>query len=132
MNKVKSQTLERLFAGYRVVVIKDPLHIVFYTGWYIFIETSVPRRRGDKAWLQSAVYTATGPTPQCLNFWYNMYGRNIGGLTVYVFQNGSMPGNPIWSLTGNQGTGWKNGKVPITSSSQYTVWAHLILFIKGS
>ncbi|WAR02788.1 MLRP1-like protein, partial [Mya arenaria] len=91
------------------------------TGTYLFIEASRPRRNRDRAWLQSSVLPATGSTPQCLQFWYSMFGRNVGSLTVYISQNGSMPGYPMWALTGNKGVGWKSAQVALQSSIQYTV-----------
>ena len=38
----------------------------------MFIETSAPRVRGDKAWLLSDQLQPT--TGSCLTFWYSMYG----------------------------------------------------------
>ena len=50
------------------------------TGYYIFIETSAPRKVGDKAWLKSGQVPAT--TGSCLTFWYNMYGTGKFSYTV--------------------------------------------------
>lgn len=88
-------------------------------GSYIFIETSSPRRRGDKARLQSAIFRATGSSVQCLHFWYNMNGRSVGTLNVYLSQNGSML--TLWTLSGNQGTTWKSAQVSVQSTLQYSV-----------
>ena len=43
------------------------------SGYYVFIETSAPRKVGDKAWLKSDQLAATSGS--CLTFWYNMYGQ---------------------------------------------------------
>ena len=43
----------------------------------MYIETSAPRVRGDKAWLFSQPFNSfTGS--RCMVFWYHMYGRGIG------------------------------------------------------
>ena len=64
----------------------------------MFIETSAPRRAGDNAVLVSGAYT-TRTTPQCLEFWYNMYGRDTGTLNVY-FMSGSNKGSPVYTKQG--------------------------------
>ena len=63
----------------------------------MYIESSSPRRRGDKARLNSPIYSRT-TTPSCLKFWYNMNGRNIGTLNVYAVLSGRY--QRIWSKSG--------------------------------
>ena len=48
----------------------------------MFIETSAPRRQGDKARLMSPTYTDS--TAICVKFWYHMYGNGVGTLNVYA------------------------------------------------
>ena len=55
----------------------------FILGYYAFIETSSPRRTGDKAWLLSDQLAPT--TGSCLTFWYSMYGS---GRFLNSLQNG--------------------------------------------
>lgn len=57
-----------------------PLSMV--TGSYVFIETSAPRRPGDKAEMLSATFN--GGVQQCLKFFYHMFGADTGTLTVQV------------------------------------------------
>ena len=52
-------------------------------GHYIYIETSAPRRPGDKARLTSPSYPAA-TNSECLQFYYHMYGIHIGTLNVRV------------------------------------------------
>ncbi|XP_073238534.1 chymotrypsinogen B-like isoform X2 [Porites lutea] len=77
-------------------------------GYYIYIETSSPRRPNDKA-----VLTLKGGSyqqPMCLSFFYHMYGRYINRLNVY--NRGAL----VWSKVGQQGNAWKKAEVPITRS----------------
>lgn len=53
-----------------------------FTGHYMYTESSAPRRRGDKAWLLSPAYPST--IGSCLQFYYHMYGAQIGTLNVYL------------------------------------------------
>ena len=49
----------------------------------MYIETSAPRRPNDRARLTSPSYPAATDN-ECLQFYYHMYGRNIGTLNVRV------------------------------------------------
>lgn len=51
-------------------------------GWYVYIETSTPRRNNDPARLVSAPIPA-GQT-YCLEFWYYMYGAHISAFNFYI------------------------------------------------
>lgn len=51
-------------------------------GWYVFIESSSPRRFNDSARLVSADVPAN--QQYCLQFYYHMYGANINSLNVYL------------------------------------------------
>ena len=46
-------------------------------GHYVYIETSAPRVKGDKAWFLSPTFTP-GATPKCMSFWYHMLGTSVG------------------------------------------------------
>ena len=48
----------------------------------MYIETSYPRKQGQKARLLSPAYTDNSDI--CVKFWYHMYGNGIGTLNVYA------------------------------------------------
>ncbi|XP_072014801.1 MAM and LDL-receptor class A domain-containing protein 1-like [Amphiura filiformis] len=52
-------------------------------GYYIYIEASSPRYKGDDARIESANVPFSYPT-MCVDFWYHMYGDGIGTLNVYI------------------------------------------------
>jgi len=54
-------------------------------------------------------------TPQCLYFWYHMYGDGQGTMNVYLQENGDTiaDSTTLWSRSGNAGNQWRLGKVPI-------------------
>lgn len=86
-------------------------------GHYVYIESSAPRRRGDKARIDSPSYPATTGTGSCLTFWYSMYGRNIGALNLYLRQGtSSQLRTPIWTMSGNQGNKWRVAQTTINSA----------------
>ena len=82
-------------------------------GKYIFIEAS-NSGAGKKARLLSERFKQTTANGYCLNFWYHMYGADIGTLNILIKNR---PGNSteklVWSLSGNQNNVWQFGRVPI-------------------
>lgn len=52
-------------------------------GWYMFIETSYPRKPNDTAALVSPAIQKTG-SYACVIFWYHMFGPHIASLNVYM------------------------------------------------
>lgn len=85
-------------------------------GFYAFIETSAPRRPGDKARLISP--SISGNFPQCVTFYYHMYGIHVNALNVYL-SNGVNTNltSPIWSRQGTQGNQWRMGQFQIAGDS---------------
>ena len=79
----------------------------------MFIETSSPRRRGDKARLLGPIEKAT--SGQCLEFWYHMLGSSIGTLNVYT-KMGSNLGRAVWTISSNQGDEWLIAQVTMRSA----------------
>lgn len=57
-----------------------------FQGFYMYIETSRPRKEGDQARLVSPFfnvapknpYGITNPPAYCFGFFYHMYGKHIG------------------------------------------------------
>ena len=64
----------------------------------MYIETSSPRRPGDKAKL---VFTIpNNGEMSCLSFYYHMYGASVGTLNVY---NGK---SKVFNISGQQSNYW--------------------------
>ncbi|XP_033107517.1 MAM and LDL-receptor class A domain-containing protein 1-like [Anneissia japonica] len=76
-------------------------------GFYMYVETSVyPRIEGHKARLISPVWTAT-KFEQCIEFWYHMYGSDVGALSLYIRPVGStLPASPAVRLVGHHTNIW--------------------------
>ncbi|KAK3090552.1 hypothetical protein FSP39_012634 [Pinctada imbricata] len=74
-------------------------------GQYIFLESSNPAQVGDSAGIKSDLLPAGSPV--CIDFWYNMYGTEMGDLNVFVLGcSSSTKKDKVWSISGNQGTDW--------------------------
>ena len=91
-------------------------------GYYMYIEASLPRTRGDNALLTSEEFFPTSSSGRCLKFWYHMYGVNIGSLKIYYKTNSTR--QILWGLSGQQSSkhsDWKFGQAPIRSKVVYQV-----------
>lgn len=89
----------------------------YFVGHYVYIEAN-GHRQGAKARLIAPSYSGRSST--CFQFYYNMHGQHIGTLSVYKKTSRGL-GTPIWSLSGEQGTGWQFGQVSIRGGSAYSV-----------
>ena len=88
------------------------------SGYYIYIETSSPRRPNDTARIMSVKIPSS--SQKCLQFWYHMYGLDVADLRVYI-KKGSSLGSPLWTRSGDQGNLWRHATVSVTSQTQFQV-----------
>lgn len=59
------------------------LYLLSGKGWYMYIETSYPRRPNDTAGLVSPTIQ-TSSSSVCVLFWYHMFGPHVNALNVYT------------------------------------------------
>ncbi|XP_070412209.1 MAM and LDL-receptor class A domain-containing protein 1 isoform X2 [Nothobranchius furzeri] len=84
-------------------------------GHYLYIEAE-KATLGDTARLISSRCSNTGP--QCLQFWYHMYGSaNTMGLHVYLLQNSES--KAIWWKSNNQGNQWHLAQVGFNTTQDF-------------
>ena len=89
--------------------------ILFYrfVGYFMYIETSSPRKSGEVAVLQSKLYPAS-TSGRCLQFYYNMYGEDMGSLTVKIsYSSDAVEDAQLWKKEKDQGTQWVLARVQI-------------------
>jgi hypothetical protein len=79
--------------------------------YYLYIETSSPRARGDKAILKTALPLQSGGK---LKFKYNMHGGYVGHLEVVVASQ------VVWRTDGDQGPDWHDAVVDLSPSTSGT------------
>ena len=89
-------------------------------GYYIYIDSSLPRIQNDKARIISPVYTGTRNSGDCFKFWYHMYGESTGTLNVLIKENGILTKN-IWERSGNLGNQWRYAHVTIDNPNDFQV-----------
>ncbi|KAJ8009459.1 hypothetical protein DPEC_G00089100 [Dallia pectoralis] len=99
-------------------------------GFYMYIETSRPRKERDVARLVSPFfnvapknpYGMANPPAYCFGFFFHMYGKHIGTLNAFLRQKGQAAAvSPAWSLSGNQGDRWKQAKVSVHPTTSFQV-----------
>ncbi|XP_077978885.1 MAM and LDL-receptor class A domain-containing protein 1-like [Glandiceps talaboti] len=85
-------------------------------GVYMYLEASNVGE-GVVSKLISAPYDANNQEDICLNFWYHMYGSDIG--TLQVQQVTASGTTNLWTLFSDQGDEWINGQVGIHQYEDY-------------
>lgn len=105
---------EDLACCFSIHVIFSKIHLL---GHYMYIETSSPRVKGDKALLNSPMFKAT--SGKCMEFFYHMYGGSVDTLNVYI--KSSLFRRRLWGKSGDQGQFWQLGQVSLSSPVDYQV-----------
>lgn len=86
-----------------------------YNDSYIYIESSAPRRTGDKARLISPNMTG----PHCATFYYNLNGAAMAFLSVFIkSQRGE---RMVWLKSKNRGDTWIKTQININETGTYQV-----------
>jgi hypothetical protein len=73
-------------------------------GYYLYLDTSAPRKKGQKAGLISPSLPLSNKN--CIEFSYYMYGDQPGSLTLYGKYDPFMPNSPLFNRTGSFGNYW--------------------------
>lgn len=97
------------------------------TGHYIYIETSSPRKEGDKAIL--AMHgKSNSERDKCMHFYYHMKGTNIGKLIIGQKTRGNIHSTSkelfmmtLWKRIGEQGSDWLKAEVNFKTFIEYSV-----------
>ena len=88
-----------------------------FQGYYMYIETSFPRRPGDNAKIQRGGLRFTGNT--CIRFFYHMYGSSIGTLNVFLDKIN------VLQRKGDQGNMWKEANIKVSQVGTHSVSIYL-------
>ena len=83
-------------------------------GYYIYAETSWPRKSGQTARLTEGPFSGI----KCMRFYYHMYGRHVADLQIYLSEDEME--NYIWGRYKNQGNTRRYSNVTVFGSN-YTV-----------
>ncbi|XP_020369049.2 MAM and LDL-receptor class A domain-containing protein 1-like [Rhincodon typus] len=87
-------------------------------GHYLYLEGSFPQQSGEQATLISPPLRGQ----KCLTFWYNMFGKHMGSLNVFLKYEQSTSWHKLWSVSGNQGRKWLNAVIDIfTDGAKFRV-----------
>ena len=86
-------------------------------GVYLFADGNAPNEAGFNALLESTLFFPTPTYGLCMDFWYHMYGKDMGALNV--FMNVSNTSLLLWSHAGDKGNQWLNGQISIKSSRSF-------------
>ncbi|XP_035658106.1 MAM and LDL-receptor class A domain-containing protein 1-like [Branchiostoma floridae] len=85
-----------------------------HNGYYMYIESSTPAQTGDVARLFSP--ETSGP---CLEFYFHMFGPQMGTLQVYTRLSGSTDTQLQWELSGDRGDTWNRAIINHNITDNY-------------
>jgi hypothetical protein len=82
---------------------------------YIYIEANTfSTHSGQEAIYETPIFNFSNLTLPQLNFYYHLYGRNIGTLRVDISINNGVSWNQIWTESGNKGNIWNKAYVDLS------------------
>jgi len=84
--------------------------IYFVSGYYVYTEVTNRTSFFADAHLVSPFFRQAGKTCK-FQFWYHMWGPNIGYLQVYYRRNSR--DKRLFNIFGNQGDQWNKGMVDV-------------------
>lgn len=87
-------------------------------GFYVYIEASDPQKRNYRARLASPLVKAKRV---CIDFWYHMYGANMGSLRVIYRDPKSRRERRLWYKSKNQLNEWHNERLLVSSYLPYQI-----------
>ncbi|KAG9273992.1 MAM and LDL-receptor class A domain-containing protein 2-like [Astyanax mexicanus] len=76
-------------------------------GYYVYVESSSPNRRGQVAQLKSPLLSPAGEKGYCLQLWYHMFGATVGSLKLFLQNVSSRKTTLMWQRTGSQENKWQ-------------------------
>ena len=84
----------------------------------MYIETSIPQKLNDKARL---IMPKKYRNAKCLNFYYHMWGDDIGSLNILTINDNGTRSDPVWKRNKDYGDEWFLAEVPLTSPDNYQI-----------
>ncbi|XP_035993676.1 MAM and LDL-receptor class A domain-containing protein 1 [Fundulus heteroclitus] len=76
------------------------------TGKYLYIESSHPSEKENKAQLMSLLLPPAGQKGYCFRFWYHMFGATVGSLRMFLKTADSLDKTLVWQQSGSKGDVW--------------------------
>ena len=120
--------IDSFFSSSFLSYISHMLYTIYFYfildyGYYMYIETSAPRRPNDTARMISPTIRGNGTVlTRCVQFYYHMYGSHVNSLSVRERINGLLKA-PIWMRNGTQGPNWRFGEVQVKTGDSFQVSA---------
>lgn len=89
--------------------------------YYLYVEASGSGYPSKTAIINMPCFNVTALSQPVLDFSYHMEGTSMGSLIVETSTNGGSSWSTAWSVSGNQGSAWKNASVNLPSSSGLSI-----------
>lgn len=101
-----------------IIIIMMMVFLIKYSGFFLYISSSILVDSDDVARIMSPVATASNSASSCVEFWFHMWGRDVETLNVYVKRESSaLPSTPNTMVTGDQGNYWHRQTFTVPAGS---------------
>ncbi|CAH1794869.1 unnamed protein product, partial [Owenia fusiformis] len=85
-------------------------------GYYYYAEAT-----GHAAQVGGTLSPKIPPGTYCLDFWFHMYGSQVGDFKVFLVEQGKKDRTKLLRTSGNQGDDWKNEQISIDAENKFQV-----------
>ena len=66
--------------------------------------------------------------PQCMTFYYHMYGNDMSCVVIYIRGQGSNRLKPVWLKSEERGKFWIQGQLSINETGIYQVSCEVLVY----
>ena len=94
----------------------------------MYVESSGRAAKDNARLISLEIPPATEENIKCMKFFYHMYGRTTGTLSLTMYPTSQQP-RVLFSKAGSQGNKWKPAKVKLSSSVKFQVIGLTIIII---
>ena len=95
--------------------------LFFIEGWFLHFDSSLPKNKGDRARIRTTKSGKSANSFHCLEYFFWMYGDDVGELNIYLVNDGQVPDQPQLPLKGSTGQGWikMSATIPFGESTEF-------------
>uniref|UniRef100_A0A8C4IGG5 MAM domain-containing protein n=1 Tax=Dicentrarchus labrax TaxID=13489 RepID=A0A8C4IGG5_DICLA len=90
-------------------------------GKYLYIKSSPPSVKGNKAQLKSPLLPPADKNGYCVTFWHHMFGATVGSLRMLLQTADPLKKTVVWQKSGNQGDEWQLVRIHVTLQKVHQV-----------
>ena len=100
-------------------------------GYYLYVDSSGRAAKDNARLISLEIPPATEENIKCMKFFYHMYGRTTGTLSLTMYPTSQQP-RVLFTKSGSQENRWIPANVTLSSSVKFQVIGSTIIIITPS